>query len=132
MKRIFLACTLAIINCYASRVIRRSSFAQARASIADDYVDVPDYEYAEPPQDPIPIPDIQMDESTIDSIPYSYGAPSPYNDYGNNIYEEVGLPNYDYDEQLIPIPEPDVIQMDDSTIDNVPTNEEVESIPTQS
>ena len=31
MKRIFLGCSLAIINCYASTVIHRSKFAQARA-----------------------------------------------------------------------------------------------------
>ena len=33
MKRIFLCFSLAIINCYASTVIHRSKFAQARASI---------------------------------------------------------------------------------------------------
>ncbi len=34
MKRIFLSCSLAIINCYASTVIHRSKFAQARAGLA--------------------------------------------------------------------------------------------------
>ena len=45
MKRIFLSCSLAIINCYASTVIHRSKFAQARASIPP-----PDVEMIEPPQ----------------------------------------------------------------------------------
>jgi len=44
MKRIFLCCSLAIINCYASTVIHRSKFAQARASIPP-----PDVEIIEPP-----------------------------------------------------------------------------------
>ena len=44
MKRIFLCFSLAIINCYASTVIHRSKFAQARASIPP-----PDVEMIEPP-----------------------------------------------------------------------------------
>ena len=40
MKRIFLCCSLAIINCYASTVIHRSKFAQARASIPPPDLDI--------------------------------------------------------------------------------------------
>ena len=41
MKRIFLGCSLAIINCYASTVIHRSKFAQARAIILQPH-EIPD------------------------------------------------------------------------------------------
>ena len=40
MKRIFLCCSLAIINCYASTVIHRSKFAQARASIPPPVLEI--------------------------------------------------------------------------------------------
>ena len=45
MKRIFLCCSLAIINCYASTVIHRSKFAQARVGLAPP----PPVEMIEPP-----------------------------------------------------------------------------------
>ncbi len=45
MKRIFLCFSLAIINCYASTVIHRSKFAQARVGLAPP----PPEEMIEPP-----------------------------------------------------------------------------------
>ena len=68
-----------------------------------------------------------MDGSTIDSIPHSEEAPNPYDDYENQIYE-VEEPHYGYDEQSIPIPDPEIVQMDASTLDSIPTVEEVDSI----
>ena len=47
MKRIFLGCSLAIINCYASTVIHRSKFAQARVGL-----EPPPVEMIEPPRPP--------------------------------------------------------------------------------
>ena len=67
MKRIFLSCSLAIINCYASTVIHRSKFAQARVGLAPP----PPAEMIEPP---MPTGDLDMvsvpsRRSNIDATP---------------------------------------------------------------
>ena len=74
MKKIFLGCSLAIINCYASTVIHRSKFAQARASIAPP----PPEEMIMPPYDDPNfeghefyriVNDVDMPGSSRESIP---------------------------------------------------------------